>query len=490
MSTAETPGSSSCEPRFTVQNGRSSTGLGKPSPKAGEGKKEAVYLRKKITLVWAITLTIGTIVGSGIFIAPKGVLKNSGNVGLSLVVWLACGVLSLFGALSYADLGTSITKSGGHYIYLLETLGPLPAFLRLWAEFVMIRPANIAVVSLAFGRYLIEPLFAPCQAPALAVKLVTTTGISLIIALNCWSVSWSTNIQTALAVLKMVTIGLIIVPGMMALADGKTTNFQNAFDTSSLALEKLPLAFYSGMFAYGGWFYVNFVTEEIVNPEKTIPLSVIVSLLIVTLGYLLTNVSYYAVLTAEEVLASEAVAVSFADRAFKSISSAIPILVALSCFGSLNGGIFAAARMLFAASREGQWPPVFSMIHSRRNTPFPALLLMLPLIFLMVSIGDLYGLLNFYSFSRWLFIGLVTLGLMIHRYRHPEIPRPFKVPLFIPLVFTIICLFIVGMSLYSDPVNTGIGCAITLTGLPVYYLVVQKSRIPVSCSAMFSKYRQ
>ncbi|KAG6931834.1 solute carrier family 7 (cationic amino acid transporter, y+ system), member 11, partial [Chelydra serpentina] len=125
-----------------------------------EGKKEAVYLRKKITLVRAITLTIGTIVGSGIFIAPKGVLKNSGNVGLSLVVWLACGVLSLFGALSYADLGTSITKSGGHYIYLLETLGPLPAFLRLWAEFVMIRPANIAVVSLAFGRYLIEPLFA------------------------------------------------------------------------------------------------------------------------------------------------------------------------------------------------------------------------------------------------------------------------------------------------------------------------------------------
>ncbi|XP_073178801.1 cystine/glutamate transporter-like isoform X2 [Lepidochelys kempii] len=390
--------------------------------KSSNVKEEAVFLRKKITLTRAIALTIGTVVGSGIFIAPKGVLKNSGNVGLSLVVWLACGILSLFGALSYADLGTSITKSGGHYIYLLETLGPLPAFLRLWAEFVMIRPANIAVVSLAFGRYLIEPLFAPCHAPALAVKLVTTTGISLIIALNCWSVSWSANIQTVLAVLKMVTIGLIIVPGMMALAE----------------------------------------------------------------GYLLTNVSYYAVLTAEEVLASEAVAVSFVDRAFKSVSSAIPILVALSCFGSLNGGIFAAARMLFAASREGQWPPLFSMIHSRRNTPFPALLLMLPLTFLMVLIGDLYGLLNFYSFSRWLFIGLVTLGLMIHRYRHPEIPRPFKVPLFIPLVFTIICLFIVGMSLYSDPVNTGIGCAITLTGLPVYYLVVQKSRIPASCSAMFN----
>uniref|UniRef100_A0A8C0JD52 Cystine/glutamate transporter n=1 Tax=Chelonoidis abingdonii TaxID=106734 RepID=A0A8C0JD52_CHEAB len=442
---------------------------GEARQRHGEGK-EAVFLRKKITLVRAIALIIGTVIGSGIFIAPKGVLQNSGNVGLSLVVWLACGVLSLFGALSYADLGTSITKSGGHYIYLLETLGPLPAFLRLWAEFVMIRPAVIAVVSLAFGRYLIEPLFAPCHAPALAVKLVTITGISLIIALNCWSVSWSANIQTVLTVLKMVTIGLIIVPGMLVLAEGKKSNFQHAFDTSSLALDKLPLAFYSGMFAYGGWFYVNFVTEEIINPERNIPLSVIVSLLIVTLGYLLINVSYYAVLTAEEVLASEAVAVSFADRAFKSISSAIPVLVALSCFGSLNGGVFAAARMLFAASREGQWPLLFSMIHRRRNTPFPALLLMLPLIFLMVLIGDLYGLLSFFSFSRWLFIGLVTLGLMIHRYRHPEISRPFKVPLFIPLVFTIMCFFIVGMSLYSDPVNTGISCAITLTGLPCFLL--------------------
>ncbi|XP_060632830.2 cystine/glutamate transporter-like [Anolis sagrei] len=449
-------------------------------------EKEAVFLRKKITLIRAIALAVGTMVGSGIFISPKGVLKNSGNVGISLLVWLACGILSLFGALCYADLGTSITKSGGHYIYLLETLGPLPAFLRLWAEFVMIRPANMAVVSLAFGRYLIEPFFAPCNVPPLAVKLITATGITLVIALNCWSVSWSANIQTVLTALKMITIGLVIVPGMVALGNGHYENFHDSFDTTSLVIEKLPLAFYSGMFAYGGWFYLNFVTEEIVNPKRNIPLAVVISLTVVTVGYLLTNVSYYAILTPQEILNSDAVAVSFADKGFKSISSVIPILVALSCFGALNGGIFAASRMLFAAAREGQWPALFSMIHLQRHTPLPALILMLPLIYVMVSIGDLYGLLNFYSFARWLFIGLATLGLMIHRYRHPEIPRPFKVPLVIPLVFTIACFFIVGMSLYSDPVNTSIGCAITLTGLPVYYLVVQKTRIPRCCTSIFN----
>ncbi|XP_034982466.2 cystine/glutamate transporter-like isoform X1 [Zootoca vivipara] len=460
-------------------------GVCRRSKAPAEGK-EAVFLRRKITLTRVIALGVGTMVGSGIFISPKGVLQNSGNVGVSLLVWLACGILSLFGALSYADLGTCITKSGGHYIYLLETLGPLPAFLRLWAEFVMIRPANMAVVSLAFGRYLIEPFFTPCDVPPLAMKLITTTGITLVIALNCWSVSWSANIQTFLTALKMVTVGLIIVPGMMALGNGHYENFQDSFNTTSLTLDKLPLAFYSGMFAYGGWFYISFVTEEIVNPKRNIPLAVMVSLAVVTVCYILTNVSYYAVLTPQEILSSDAVAVSFADKAFKSISSVIPVLVALSCFGALNGGIFAASRMLFAAAREGQWPALFSMIHLERHTPLPALILMLPLIYLMVSIGDLYGLLNFYSFSRWFFIGLATLGLMIHRHRHPELPRPFKVPLFFPLVFTTACFCIVGTSLYSDPVNTSIGCAVTLSGLPVYYLVVQKTRIPSCFTSVFN----
>ncbi|XP_029455615.1 cystine/glutamate transporter-like isoform X3 [Rhinatrema bivittatum] len=406
--------------------------------------EDTVFLRRKITLVRAISLTIGTMVGSGIFISPKGVLKNSGSVGLSLLVWFACGIISMLGALSYAELGTCIKKSGGNYIYLLETLGPVPAFLRLWSEFVMIRPANIAVVSLAFGRYLIEPFFIPCHAPSLAVKLITSLGIC------------------------------------------HFENFQNAFDTSKMDLDNLPLAFYSGMFAYGGWFYINFVTEEVVNPERTIPITVIISLITVTIGYILTNVSYHTILSIEEVLESEAVAMSFADQTLKGFSSAIPLLVAMSCFGSLHGGIFASARMLFAASREGHWPSLFSMIHIQRHTPLPSLILMMPLILLMVFMGDIYGLLNFYSFSRWFFMGLVTIGLIVHRYRYPELPRPFKVPLIIPGLFSVMCIFIVTMSLYSDPVNTGIGCAITLTGLPVYYLLIHRAQQPSSITGMYS----
>ncbi|XP_062472409.1 cystine/glutamate transporter-like isoform X2 [Pezoporus occidentalis] len=400
----------------------------------GKDKKEQepVFLRKKITLLRAFSLLIGSMIGSGIFISPKGVLKNSGSMGLSLVVWFACGVLSMFGALCYAELGTRITKSGGHYIYILETLGRLPSFLFLWAEFFAIRPANSAVISLAFGSYMLEPFFAPCAPPVPAVKLVSLLGYC------------------------------------------HTENFQDAFDRQSLVLDKLPLAFYAGMFAYSGWFQTSFVREELVRPERNIPLAVIVSVITVIVGYMLTNVSYYTVLETQDVLASPAVAVSFAQQAFKSLTSVIPILVSLSCFGTMNGGIFTFSRTLFVASREGQWPPLFSMIHIRRHTPLPAVMLMFPLVTTMVCIGDIYHLLNFFSFSRWLFIGLATLGLIVHRYRHPELQSPFKVPLFIPISFTIICLFTVAMSFYSDPVNISIGCTIVLSGFPVYYLIIHK----------------
>ncbi|XP_072408340.1 cystine/glutamate transporter-like isoform X1 [Chiloscyllium punctatum] len=443
-----------------------------------ESKEQAVFLRKKVSLLRSVSFLIGTIIGSGIFISPKGVLMNSGNVGTSLVIWLACGILSMFGALSYAELGTSIKKSGGHYIYLLETLGPLPAFVRLWCEIIVIRPAITAVVGLSFGRYIIEPFFAPCQAPVLAVKLLTAAGVSLVVYINSCSVNWTARIQVILTIFKLLAIGLIIVPGMMALSEGRTENFQNAFDSNTITLDRIPLAFYSGMFAYSGWFYMNFVTEEIINPERNIPLATISSLIIVTILYLLVNVAYYTVLTADEVLASGAVAVTFGERTLESFTPVIQVLVSLSCLGAITGGLFAVSRVFFVASRENQWPTLFSMIHIRHHTPLPAVLLMYPLIILMIFIGDLYGLLNLNSFPRWLFMGCVTLGLIRHRYKQPDIHRPFKVPIIIPGIFTVMCLFLVVMSLYSDPINTGIGCALTLSGVPVYYLIVSRPHGP------------
>eukprot|EP00063_Salmo_salar_P034253 XP_014009088.1 PREDICTED: cystine/glutamate transporter-like [Salmo salar] len=382
---------------------------------------EVIHLRRTIGLLPAISFIIGTVVGSGIFIAPKGVLMNSA--------------------------GNHIYKVWGHYTYLLETLGPLPAFLRLWAEFLFIRPAVASYVSLAFGRYLVDPLFSPCAPPTALIKLVSILGITL-------------------TFIKMFALVLIIVPGIMALARGQTENFQNGFEIDTLTLDKLPLAFYSGLYAYGGWFYLNFVTEEVINPNRNIPLAIIFSMVTVTVCYVLVNVAYYTMMTAEELLVSHAVAVTFANRALHGLASVIPVLVAVSCLGALNGGFFGAPRMLFVGAREGHWPVLFSMIHIRRNTPLPAVLLLYPLVVVMVARGEIFQLINFASFSRWLFIAMATMGMLIHRYRFPLLPRPFKSP--------------------SQWWNTGGSCALTLSGVPVYYLTVHRSRLPTRWRKSFN----
>ncbi|MBN3306577.1 XCT protein, partial [Amia calva] len=391
---------------------------------------------------------------------------------MSLVIWSACGVLSLFGALSYAELGTCIKKSGGHYTYVLEAFGPQVAFLRLWADLVAIRPAGFAVLALAFGRYILEPIFTPCGVPELAVKFTTAIGITSVMYLNSMSVTWTARIQIFLTFCKLTALACIIIPGIIQLFKGETQNFENAFEVNKVKLTELPLAFYSGMYAYAGWFYLNFVTEEVENPEKTMPLAICISMAVVTFCYVLTNVAYYTVMTAEELLASEAVAVTFAEKLMGKFSIAVPIFVSMSCIGSMTGSMFAISRMFYVASREGQLPKILSMIHIRRHTPVPAVILLYPLTLLMLFLGDIYSLLNFMSFMRWLFIGIAVVGLIYLRYKHPEMHRPFKVPLFIPALFAFTCFFMVFLSLYSDPVNTGIGFAITLTGIPAYYLFI------------------
>lgn len=370
-----------------------------------QSSEETVVLKKKVNLLRGISIIIGTIIGAGIFISPKGILQHTGTVPMALAMWTACGILSLFGALSYAELGTSIPKSGAHYTYILEAFGPLSAFVRVWVELIIIRPASTAVISLAFGQYVLQPLFMPCGVPEIAVKITTTIGITAIMYINSMSVSWSARLQICLTFFKLGAILIIIIPGMVLLCKGETHNFHQPSHQKEVSLSGLPLAFYSGMYAYAGWFYMNFVTEEVENPEKNIPRAICISMVVVTVCYILTNVAYFAVMSPEELLASDAVAVY-------------------------------------------------------------------PLTVLMLFVSDLYSLLNFLSFARWLFIGLAVTGLIYLRHKRPDMHRPFKVPLFIPVFFALTCFFIVALSLYSDPINTGIGCAITLTGIPAYYLFV------------------
>uniref|UniRef100_A0A8B9RGK8 Cystine/glutamate transporter n=1 Tax=Astyanax mexicanus TaxID=7994 RepID=A0A8B9RGK8_ASTMX len=343
---------------------------------------------------------------------------------------------------------------------------------------LVFRPAGVAVISLAFARYILEPIFMPCGVPEIAIKVTTAIGITTVMYINSMSVSWTARLQIFLTFSKLLAIAIIIVPGLYQLFKGETKNFQNAFQVDSVQVTGLPLAFYSGMYAYAGWFYLNFVTEEVENPERNVPLAICISMVIVTVCYTLTNVAYYTVMSAADLLASDAVAVTFAEKLMGNFSMAVPLFVAMSCFGSMNGCLFAISRMFFVASREGQLPEVLSMIHVRRHTPIAAVIVLYPITLLNLFLGDIYSLLNFMSFLRWLFIGVAVLGLIYLRYTRPDMPRPFKVPIFIPAVFSFTSFFMVFLSLYSDPVNTGIGFAILLTGIPAYYILIVFNKRP------------
>ncbi|XP_077977619.1 Y+L amino acid transporter 2-like [Glandiceps talaboti] len=429
-----------------------------------------VAMKKEIGLPTAISMIMGSIIGSGIFLSPKGVLLYSGSVGTALIVWGACGVIAFLGALCYAELGTSIPKSGGEYTYLKESFGSFLAFLLIWVYMAIIGPGNISIISQTFAVYAITPFYSDCDPPQFAVILLSEACIFLIFFYNCFTVRGVTWVQNVCTVAKVIGLFIIVIAGIVLLFQGQTQYLN--FDGPGTSVTRLSLAFYAGLFSYGGWSQLNTITEELHNPNRDFPIAASLSLTFITVIYVLTNIAYFTAMSPRELLASPAVAVTFGERVLGNWAWTMPVAVALSTFGTTNGSVLGASRVIFVCARDGYLPDLLSMININFHTPLPSLILM----WILAAVYGLYpnvgSLLAYTSFSYWLFVAVVITGLVWMRYKRPDMVRPFKIPLFIPICFALVAYTLVFVSIFSATMEAVIGIIIIITGIPVYFYCV------------------
>jgi len=277
--------------------------------------------------------------------------------------------------------------------------------------------------------------------------------------------------------LALVTI---IITGIVQLCKGHVEHFTFAQDPmiEKVDITTIALSFYSGLFAYNGWNYLNFVIEELKDPHKNLPKAIFISCILVTVVYTMTIIAFHSTLSVAEVLGAEAVAVTFAERLYGWMAWIVPVFVAMSTFGGVNGILFTSSRLFYAGAEQKQMPEILAMIQISHLTPTPAVIFMCILSLLYLASNDIYALINYVGFATWLAIGLAVVCLPYLRWKQPDLPRPIRVNLIWPIIYILASIFITVVPMFADPVGTGYGVLIILTGVPVYFIFIAWKRKP------------
>ncbi|KAK3563019.1 hypothetical protein QTP86_013285 [Hemibagrus guttatus] len=393
-------------------------------------------------------------IGSGIFMSPQFVMSNVGSPGASLIIWAVCGLVTLCAALTYAELGTMFRESGGEFIYLLRIYGPLPAFFVAYTFTIVLKPAGITAIALSLAQYAVVPFYPGCMPPTLVVKCIAAVCILVVATINMLSVRFAMAIQVIFLVAKIVGLMVIVIGGIVTMAQNGLEilgNPDTAFEGTTLGISTIGMALYQGLWSFAGWYNLNFVLDEVKKPEVNLPRALMIAIPLVTILYLLVNISYLAVMTPREMMMSNAVAVTWGNKVLGSWGWVMSIAAALSSFGTLNGSFFSGGRICFVAAREGHMPNILSMAHVRRLTPSPALIFTSIIAFIVLIPGDFQGIINFFSFTSWFFYGVTVSGLLYLKIKKSDLPSAYKVPIFIPILVILVAVFLVLAPIIDDP---------------------------------------
>jgi basic amino acid/polyamine antiporter, APA family len=467
-------------------------------------------LPESLGLWTSVSLVIGGIIGSGIFMKPALMASQLGSPGLLILVWVVAGVVTMFGALTNAEIATIIPETGGQFIFFQKMYGSFFAFLYGWSCFAVVNTAAVASIAFVLAQYteyfFVLPRFSAELEQSVVLHIpfignifplenfgVKALSVIVIVSLaigNYFSVLFGGRVQVIFTILKVLAI-ILLVAGILFSGEGNSNNFiQNAsFMPSGIQLVTAFVAALSGAFwAYDGWNNITFVAGEIRNPQKNIPLSLFSGLCVCILVYVLVNLAYLYVLPIESVAKSAVVATDAASVVVGSVGAGIiALLVIISTFGTTNGNLLATARVTFAMSRERIFFEKIGEVHPKYKTPGNAILLHCIWTSVLVFSGSFDTLTDMLIFVSWLFYGMSAFGVFVLRKKLPDVKRPYKVwgyPV-VPAIFILFTVGFLGITLYTDITNylTGksqiinslFGIALTFIGVPFYWYFKRKS---------------
>jgi APA family basic amino acid/polyamine antiporter len=433
----------------------------------------------------AMAIVVGIIIGSGIFLVPREMMAAVGTAHLVYAVWILGGILSLFGAMSYAEIAAMKPRVGGEYAFLYDAYGPLTAFLYTWTWTTIAKPASIATIAAGLMRVLgTFPMFAFLDHKALGPfswgQVSAVAAVWLITGLNIVSTRESAQIQTFLTWLKILMILIIAGVCFCSLKQGNWHNFATSFQGARGGFAGFMVALIAALWAYDGWSDVTQMAGEVKNPQRSLPLALIGGVAIVGILYMLTNAAVQYILPSAAIATADRPAVDALRLVAGNLGAGlVSIGMAVSICATFVGSSLSGARVPFAAARDGLFPRVLGDIHPRFHTPWAALTLQGALSsLLLLAIGRFQALFSLAIFASWIFYALNTATVFVFRIREPRANRPYRVTGYpvVPALFILAALVLTVFSFMDQPRNSIAGAIVILCGIPLHYLFQRRGK--------------
>jgi APA family basic amino acid/polyamine antiporter len=433
-------------------------------------------LAKELTLYGLLMVAIGSCIGSGIFVTPSEIARLLPSSTLILLVWALGGIITLTGALTFAELGSLFPFAGGIYVFLREAYGGWLGFLYGWAYLLIITSGSIAVLALAFSYYL--SVFIPMN----ETWKIATSIIAIIIltTLNILRAKFGEIFSNIFTGLKIA--GILIIIGVGFLYGNSDLSFKNfpSFSLSTFGLSSFGVALTGVLFSYGGWQHATFLAGETGNPSRNVPIAMITGALVVTLIYLLANTGYMLLLPVETIVTSAKVAAEAVSAVLPFGGILVAGIIAISTFGTMGIYTLSAPRIYYAMAADGLFFKGIASVHPKFKTPVNAILVQSAwAIVLLLFWGTFENLITYTVSIEWIFFTFAAAGIFIFRKKLKHRERPYKTfgyPV-TPVIFILINIWFIINITIRKPLHMGIGIIFLLLGVPVYLFFKSKNQV-------------